>query len=131
MEKSITIASKIENLRQIEQFVDEIAVEFQLNSEKYGNILIAALEAANNGIVHGNKLNDKELLTLTARKDATGLYITVVDNGKGFDFNSIPDPTIPENIEKLNGRGVFLMQKLSDEIKFFNNGNTVELKFNL
>ncbi len=131
MEKSITIASKIENLRQIEQFVDEIAVEFQLNSEKYGNILIAALEAANNGIVHGNKLNDKELLTLTARKDATGLYITVVDNGKGFDFNSIPDPTIPENIEKLNGRGVFLMQKLSDKIKFFNNGNTVELKFNL
>jgi len=131
MEKSITIASKIENLRQIEQFVDEIAVEFQLNSEKYGNILIAALEAANNGIVHGNKLNDKELLTLTARKDTTGLYITVVDNGKGFDFNSIPDPTIPENIEKLNGRGVFLMQKLSDKIKFFNNGNTVELKFNL
>lgn len=131
MEKSITIASKIENLRRIEKIIDEISSEFGIGEDQYGNILIAALEAANNAILHGNKLDEKKEVNVKFLITENSLYIRVEDKGAGFDFEHVPDPTAPENIENVNGRGIFLMQKLSDNIKFEQNGAIVELEFKL
>ena len=55
----------------------------------------------------------------------------MTDQGKGFNYKDIPDPTAPGNVEKVNGRGVFLMEKLSDDINFMENGRKVSLVFNL
>jgi len=131
MEKVLNIPSKIENLRIVEKAIDELSAEYNLNSELYGNILIAAIEAANNGILHGNKLDETKNIHVTFSVSKENLVITVKDQGQGFDYMHIPDPTSPENIEKINGRGVFLMEKLSDRINFFENGSKVELIFNL
>jgi serine/threonine-protein kinase RsbW len=131
MEKVLNIPSKIENLRIVEKAIDELSAEYNLNSELYGNILIAAIEAANNGILHGNKLDENKNINVTFSVTKENLIITVKDQGQGFDYMHIPDPTSPENIEKINGRGVFLMEKLSDKINFFENGSKVELIFNL
>ena len=51
--------------------------------------------------------------------------------GEGFDFDNIPDPTAPENLLKIGGRGVFLMRQLSDDVLFRDNGSTVEIQFKL
>jgi serine/threonine-protein kinase RsbW len=131
MEKMLNIASKIENLRIVEKAVDEISVEFNLNSELYGNVLIATIEAANNAILHGNKLDEKKNINILFKIDPDFLTIVVKDQGAGFDYANIPDPTSPENIEKINGRGIFLMEKLSDKIEFSDNGSKVQLQFNL
>ncbi len=131
MEKVLNIPSKIENLRIVEKAIDELSAEYDLNSELYGNILIAAIEAANNGILHGNKLDETKNINVTFLVSKENLIITVKDQGQGFDYQHIPDPTSPENIEKINGRGVFLMEKLSDKINFYENGSKVELVFNL
>jgi serine/threonine-protein kinase RsbW len=131
MEKQIVVSSKIENLRKVEKFVDEISAACKLNSELYGNVLIATLEAANNAIVHGNKLNDALEVKLNATLTDNVLSICVEDDGPGFDYKNIPDPTSPENIENVSGRGVFLMEKLSDKIDFKKNGSIVELYFNV
>jgi serine/threonine-protein kinase RsbW len=131
MEKTIVVSSKIENLRTVEKFIDEISAECKLNSELYGNLLIATLEGANNAIVHGNKLKEELQVTLSARCDNKVLYISIEDKGPGFDYKNIPDPTAPENIENVSGRGVFLMTKLSDNLSFRNNGSYVEMQFNL
>ncbi len=131
MEKVLNIPSKIENLRIVEKAIDELSAEYNLKSELYGNILIAAIEAANNGILHGNKLDETKNINVTFLVSKENLVITVKDQGQGFDYMHIPDPTSPENIEKINGRGVFLMEKLSDKINFFENGSRVELIFNL
>ena len=131
MERSFKIASKIENLRKVEKLVDDLSAELNISSDIYGNILIAALEAANNAILHGNKLDETKLVNILVTKDGEKLKIRVDDEGDGFDFMNIPDPTAPENIENVNGRGIFLMEKLSDGIEFTRNGASVELKFNL
>ena len=55
----------------------------------------------------------------------------IKDQGKGFDLNKIPDPTLPENKEKLNGRGVFLIRNLADHVDFKDNGATLEMTFSL
>jgi serine/threonine-protein kinase RsbW len=54
---------------------------------------------------------------------------TISDEGHGFDYLNLPDPTDPENIEKPSGRGVFLMKHLADQIIFSENGRVVELYF--
>lgn len=131
MEKMLNIPSKIENLRIVEKAIDEISAEFNLNSELYGNVLIATIEAANNAILHGNKLDENKNVNITFNVEPKYLTIVIKDQGKGFDYTNIPDPTAPENIEKINGRGIFLMSKLSDKIEFLDNGSTIQLHFNL
>ncbi len=131
MEKQIYVPSKIENLRKIEKFIDEISTECRLNSEIYGNVLIATLEAVNNAIVHGNKLNENLEVKIIASFKNSILFISIEDKGKGFDYKHIPDPTAPENIENISGRGIFLMEKLSDKLIFKKNGSLVEIYFNI
>lgn len=131
MEKSLKIVSKIENLRKVEKLVDELSSEYNINADVYGNILIAVLEAANNAILHGNKLDENKFVNIGVKIDEKRLKIRIDDEGTGFDYKNVPDPTAPENIENVNGRGIFLMEKLSDKIEFSRNGATVELEFNI
>jgi serine/threonine-protein kinase RsbW len=131
MKKMLNIPSKIENLTIVEKAIDDISAEYHLNSELYGNILIATIEAANNAILHGNQLDESKLVDIIFDIENKFLIVTIKDQGKGFDFKGIPDPTAPENIEKINGRGVFLMERLADRINFFENGSKVELVFNI
>ncbi len=130
MRKVMKIPSKLENLRLVEKFVDEITAELSLSDEIYGNIMIATLEAANNAIVHGNAQKENLLVEINMESDERNLMVVIRDQGIGFDFLHVPDPTAPENLEKINGRGIFLMEKLSDGIEFLENGSIVKLTFN-
>jgi len=130
MKMSLVIKSEIENLRLVEKFVDDLSAELNLSDEIYGNILIATLEAVNNAIIHGNKQKRDLDVSINSRKDEEGLHMVIEDQGPGFNYNEIPDPTAPENLEKINGRGIFLMDKLSDKLEFEKNGAKVQLTFN-
>ncbi|MBX7094359.1 MAG: ATP-binding protein [Flavobacteriales bacterium] len=127
--KEINFPSRIENLSLVEKMIDKVCEEFKVNEDHYGNILIALTEAVNNAILHGNKQDPSKNITLTFENKETGLSFVVEDEGDGFDFQHLPDPTDPANLEKPNGRGVFLMKNLADEVTFTNQGKRVELKF--
>lgn len=117
------------NLRIIENAVDEITSAVGVNQDNYGKILVATLEAVNNAITHGNKANPQKMVDVEITFDKNEMKITVTDEGPGFNPASIPDPTLPENIEELSGRGVFLMKKLADSISFNEKGNSVTMNF--
>ncbi len=131
MEKIINISSKIENLREVERIIDEISAEYDLGTEVYGNILIASLEAVNNAISHGNKLDPDKDVEINIKIQKGLLTIITKDEGTGFDYNNVPDPTAPENIESVNGRGIFLMKQLSDGLIFHEEGRVSEMIFNI
>lgn len=128
---SIQIPSLSENIRMIESFIDNAKDQFHLNDDIYGNIMIAVTESVHNAIKHGNQCNSKKnvQLSLTLR-DETIVFI-VQDEGHGFNYHKLPDPTSPDNIGQPGGRGIFLMKHLSDEVKFLNEGRTVKLTFYL
>jgi len=130
MKKMIKIDSKIENLRIVEKFIDDITSELNLSNEIYGNILISVLEASKNAIVHGNKNDINKNVEIEVKTEDKYLTFIIRDQGTGFNFNNIPDPTAPENIEKANGRGVFLIRKLADDVEFSDEGSLVKIKFN-
>jgi len=130
MKKNIIIDSKIENINLIEKLVDEVSEEAKINSEIYGKMLIATVEAVNNAIVHGNKEDESKIVKVDFTIEEDLIRIFVEDQGPGFGYNNVPDPTIPENIENIHGRGVYLMKHLADEVVFHDRGNRVELIFN-
>jgi serine/threonine-protein kinase RsbW len=125
----IDIPSLAENIRMIESFIDNAKDRFKLDDDIYGNIMIAVTEAVNNAIKHGNQNNKEKNVSIALSLEEGLIRFKVEDEGVGFDYNNLPDPTAPENIEKPGGRGIFLMKHLSDEVNFRENGKIVELSF--
>ena len=131
MEQRLKIASKTDSLHLVEKFVDDFSACCNIDHDVYGNLLIATLEAANNAITHGNKLSEDKHVEIVFAKNDQRILLTVKDEGPGFNYANIPDPTSPENVENMSGRGVFLMTKLSDVIEFEDNGSFVRMTFSL
>ena len=129
MIKKLRIQSKVENLRAVENAIDNITGEAGISQDNYGKILVSTLEAVNNAIIHGNKADEDKIVDIEIKLNNEELIIIVEDEGVGFIPNIIPDPTKPENIEAINGRGIYLMTKLADNIKFNKRGNRVTMKF--
>jgi len=126
---SIQVPSIIENIRMIDSFIDNAKERFHLNDDIYGNIMIAVTEAVNNAIKHGNEGDKSKNVSLSLFLNESMIKFTIKDEGKGFRYDNLPDPTAPENLEKIGGRGIFLMRHLSDEVQFKDDGRIVELSF--
>ncbi len=127
----ISIPSLIENIQIIESFIDNAKEDFEINDDLYGNIMISVTECISNAIVHGNQSDSSKMVHLELQLEPGLLRCSIEDEGNGFDFNQLPDPTDPENIEKVGGRGIFLMKHLSDEVKFEEGGKKTVLSFYL
>ncbi len=126
---SIQVPSMSENIRMIESFIDNAKERFHLDDDIYGNIMIAVTEAVNNAIKHGNHNDKTKNVHLSLFLEESTIKFVVKDEGSGFNYEKLPDPTAPENLEKPGGRGIFLMKHLSDEVKFKDSGRVVELSF--
>ena len=127
----IKIPSLSENIRIVESFIDNAKDTYHLNDDIYGNIMVAVTESVNNALKHRNH-NDKEKnVSLSLNFEDKLIKFIVEDEGSGFDHKNLPDPTAPENLDKPEGRGIFLMKHLSDEVNFKDEGKKVELCFYL
>ena len=127
----IQIPSIQENIRIVESFIDNAKDKYDLDDDIYGNIMIAVTESVNNAIIHGNKKEKNKSVNLRLNFEESTIKFLISDEGIGFDYKNLPDPTSPENLDKPGGRGIFLMKNLCDEVSFSENGNTVELTFYL
>jgi serine/threonine-protein kinase RsbW len=130
MYKKIIIESDINSLRVVENVIDETTNEIGITQDNYGKILVSAMEAVNNAIVHGNKSDPGKKVDIEITFKSNNLSIKITDEGSGFRPEEVKDPTTPENREELNGRGIFLMSHLADKIEFSEKGNMVTITFN-
>lgn len=125
----ISIPSLIENIKIIESFIDNARDKFAINEDIYGNIMISVTECVTNAIVHGNSLDGAKKVDLELHLDDNQVQFVIKDEGSGFDYAHLEDPTAPENLEKTGGRGIFIMKHLSDEVKFEDMGRKTILTF--
>ncbi|MDP3467138.1 MAG: ATP-binding protein [Daejeonella sp.] len=129
---TLQLPSRIDSITIVENFIDELSTKYSFSDELYANVLTCLSEAVINAIVHGNRENlDKKVYINLEVIEEKRLIFTISDEGEGFDFNNIPDPTAPDNIEKLSGRGVFIIKKLADQCIFNSKGNELELHFKI
>lgn len=124
------LPSELSSMARVEQLIDELKEKHQIPEELYGNLLVATTEAVNNAIKHGNQMQKEKMIDLHFELSDAEYSVIVKDQGSGFDYTNVPDPTLPENIEKPDGRGIFIMQNLSDEVDFEDEGRLVKLTFN-
>ena len=129
--QKLRIPSRAENIILVERMVEDVCDLYNIGEDYYGNILIAITEAVNNAIYHGNAANPTKNIDILFRTHKDHVSFVVKDEGTGFNFSNLPDPTNPENVDKPNGRGVFLMRNLADKVSFEDNGSTVILDFNV
>jgi serine/threonine-protein kinase RsbW len=129
MYKKIRIESKVGNLRIVENAIDEATTVIGISQDNYGKILVSAMEAVNNAILHGNHSDPGKMVYIEITAKGKELQIAVTDEGPGFKPEMVPDPTTPENIEALNGRGIYLMSHLADRIEYNKKGNSVTMTF--
>jgi serine/threonine-protein kinase RsbW len=113
----------------IEQFVEEITDEYLLHDTYFGNILIALTEAVQNAIIHGNLGNPGKKVFIHLEPKKEGLWISVADQGSGFDFEHVmAGESLYSDSEK---KGLALIRSIADEIRFRNNGKVIDMLFRI
>lgn len=127
--QTLTITSEIRNIVSVQNFIEQLTND--LPEKLFGKVNLAVVEAVNNAVLHGNQRDRKKKVVVEAKMDENKLTISVSDEGEGFDFKNIPDPTLPQNIMKQTGRGLYLMKVLSDHLEFQKNGSLVTMSFSL
>jgi serine/threonine-protein kinase RsbW len=115
----------------ISPFVDKLMLLLRncgCVSEGVSDVEIALREAMANAIIHGNREDRRKYVHVTCCCEPDEVSIAVKDEGKGFDTNSLPDPTAPENIGSVHGRGIHMMKALMDEVRFEEGGVAVRMR---
>ncbi|MGI4727755.1 MAG: ATP-binding protein [Janthinobacterium lividum] len=129
---TLQLPSTMESIARLESLVEEISERYHVSEDTFANMMTCLNEALINAIIHGNQSDANKTVYINAEvKDQKKIIWTVADEGLGFDYNNIPDPTAPENLEKLTGRGVFIIKHLADQFIFNARGNEVELHFKI
>ena len=98
-------------------FVDRRAVRF--------NVRVALTEALANAILYGNGEGAERGVALHVLFGPRTVQIEVTDEGLGFDYGLVPDPTSPWARMEPRGRGLFLIRELVDEVRFNATGNSI------
>ncbi len=127
----IELPSRIDSMHRVEAMIDDIGTSLGLGDDIKNNMLVAVSEAVKNAIELGNKNNLSQSVLLQVDKKESEVIFTIKDQGEGFDFNNVADPTDPANIEKITGRGIFLMKALADSVEFSDNGSKVAIHFSV
>ncbi len=117
MQVSYTYDSTLESVNQVETVATALATKAGFDEEDVTRISIAVREAAVNAVLHGNSYDVNKKFTVSFENTGEKLAIRVVDQGRGLDPSTLPDPLAPENLLKQSGRGIFLIRAFMDEVR--------------
>jgi serine/threonine-protein kinase RsbW len=128
---TLQLPSKRESITLLEALIEEVADKYQVSEDTFANMMTCLNEAVINAIIHGNKLDTNKTVFVNVEVDGKRIIWTVADEGPGFDYNNLADPTAADRLEELTGRGVFILKHLADQCIFNTSGNQVELHFKI
>lgn len=117
----LDLPSRIEAVAEAANAVAKIVNRLGFGEEAVFAIDVSVREAVINAVLHGNKRDESKTVEVAFKSRPDALEIEVRDQGQGFDAAEVPDPTLPENIMKTSGRGLFLIRNFMDEVEWFRN----------
>ncbi|MEP7074582.1 MAG: ATP-binding protein [Acidobacteriota bacterium] len=114
----LKLPSRIESVDESAVFAEKVARDWGYGDDILSAIDLAVRESVANAVKHGNKFDEEKQVEVAFTDLADGLELSVRDFGPGFDIAGIPDPTNPENLLKVNGRGILFMRTFMDEVEW-------------
>ncbi|MCS7152680.1 MAG: ATP-binding protein [Bacteroidia bacterium] len=125
------LRSDLSEILRLEELLSELAYKAGFSEERAPLFVVAVTEALSNAILHGNREQPEKSVFLRVRWEPEHklLSVEVQDEGEGFDYTNLPDPTQEDNLLRESGRGIFLMKSLANEVLFREGGRCVELRF--
>ncbi len=115
---SFSLSSTMESVSEVEAAAEKLAAESGLDEDERFHVTMAVREAAVNAVLHGNEYDPAKQITASFENTGSALVITMADQGKGLDPDTLPDPLAPENLLRGTGRGIFLIRSFMDEVHF-------------
>jgi serine/threonine-protein kinase RsbW len=133
MTEVLRIPSTLDELQRVDSTVERIAREMGFTESACADLGICVTEAAGNAIVHAHHEQPDLHVEIRFDRYPDSLKVAVRDHGSGFNTDSIPDPTLPENLLKEHGRGLLVIQSLMDgvEIERLDDGMQIVMVKNL
>jgi serine/threonine-protein kinase RsbW len=86
---------------------------------------VAVSEALANAVIRGNREDPTKLVRIEAELLPHHILIHVTDEGDGFDPGDVPEPLQPDRVNGTRGRGLFLIRKLVDDVRFNERGTSI------
>ena len=114
----LVLPSRIEAIQDAASAAAEFVKRLGLDEDAAFGVDMAIREAVTNAVLHGNRQDEAKAVDVSFKSLQGAIEITVRDYGEGFDKESVPDPTVPENILKTNGRGMLFIRTFMDEVEW-------------
>ncbi len=114
----IDFESRLEILEAVQAFVDRLAAVGGLDEDGVHDLSVSVRECVVNALKHGNKLDPAKRVSVAFGLGAGAIEVWIQDEGLGFNPDSVPDATAPENLLNAAGRGLFFMRAFMSEVEY-------------
>ena len=113
----VTLQTLLESVHLAEEITCCVAASHGFDDDDQHKISLAVREGVANAFYYGNQERPEKLIYLVFEADSDRLVVRILDQGRGFSLNDVPDPLAQENLLKTSGRGIFLMRAFMDELE--------------
>ena len=129
LRRDLIFPADVREITPAVNLVLEIAAEMSCAKGKEYEIEISLREALVNAIKHGCKYDAGKNVRLTVHCDESrGMLLIVRDPGDGYDVGSLPDPLTGERVYATHGRGIYMINRLMDEVHFRKRGSEIRMR---
>lgn len=127
-EFEVTIPSKSGEGQAVQERIVSLLEQLEYPMRDVFSVRLALEEALVNAIKHGNGMNPDKKVKIACRVTPERVWVRIEDEGPGFDVETLPDPTLEENLDKPSGRGILLMREFMTRVEYVNKGSCVILE---
>lgn len=114
----LSIGSDLEQVELVGVVIQSTLEQIGVGPDESHWLVMSVREAVINAIVHGNKQDSLKRVVIEVDLEGDDYVVRIQDEGEGFDPDSLPDPTAPENLLRPSGRGIFMMRQFADSIEY-------------
>ncbi len=129
----LRIPATLEELQHVYSWAEEHFIQVGIDESRRFDIMLALSEAVTNAIRHGSSELHNATVDIEVEVTTETVTLTIKDRGTGFDPDELPDPTHEHNLYIPNGRGVYLIRRLADDVhfNFSSDGTSITVNFRL
>ncbi|MER3416001.1 MAG: ATP-binding protein [Gemmataceae bacterium] len=121
--QEVVIASDLQEAHNVQQEILDVLARHQFTERDLFAVKLALEEALVNAIKHGNRFQRHKKVHVSYLVMDDVFFVRIRDEGEGFNPDEVPDPTVPENLERPCGRGLMLMRHYMHAVHFLDKGN--------